>query len=273
MPSKRKSETARLNGAKSRGPTSAEGLAKSSRNALKHGFASGSSIVLACEDSDEFKLILADFIATYNPATPAEKDLVEEMVAARWRIRRLWTIETSLIDAEMLSPRPKFDNPDPAIQLALAFRALADDSRSLALAARYESRLQRTYARAWQTLRQLQQLRDLPNEPTLITVKWVNSDPESPTDDFAPEPISIPKPVVNLPVTEPIPIEAGAGNKALGVLRSYAIRMTKALAPVDTVPRRRLASPGENVFENVFNDILKNWRSFALRVSATEPRP
>ena len=29
--------------------------------------------------------------------TPAETDIVEEMVAARWRIRRMWTIEANAI--------------------------------------------------------------------------------------------------------------------------------------------------------------------------------
>src|SRR5438128_9637966 len=49
MPSKLKSETARINGAKSRGPKSPETRQKSSRNALDHGLTAASTIVLACE--------------------------------------------------------------------------------------------------------------------------------------------------------------------------------------------------------------------------------
>ena len=37
MPTKLQSETSRANGAKSKGPKTAEGLAISSKNALKHG--------------------------------------------------------------------------------------------------------------------------------------------------------------------------------------------------------------------------------------------
>src|ERR1700682_6133727 len=143
MVSNLKSETARANGAKSHGPTTAEGKEKSSRNSLKHGLTAGSgNILLDCEDPDHFDEILNKFHTIHEPVTPAETDIVEEMVAARWRIRRMWTIETGLLNGGVLTQAAKADNPDP---LASAFRALSDDSRSLALASRYEARLQRLY--------------------------------------------------------------------------------------------------------------------------------
>jgi hypothetical protein len=167
MPSVRKSEGARRNGAKSHGPITPAGRQNSSRNSLKHGFTARNMVLLACEDPAEFEQILNEYRIMYNPATAAEQDLVDEMVAARWRIRRLWTVETSLLDAEMLrapSPSNGESEPepsvDPGIHLARAFRALADDSRSLALTSRYESRLHRIHDRAFETLRGLQQARN-----------------------------------------------------------------------------------------------------------------
>src|SRR6058998_1554254 len=72
-------------------------------------------------------------------------------------------METGLLDCEMASRKSetlkKFPFADTAVHMALAFRSLADDSRSLALISRYESRLQRTYERAYKTLRELQQAR------------------------------------------------------------------------------------------------------------------
>src|SRR5713226_9534213 len=91
MPSQLKSDTARANGAKSRGPKSAETREKSSRNSFRHGFTSRHTILLECENPDEFQEMCDDFAATYHPATPAEQDLVDEMVAARWRIHRIRT--------------------------------------------------------------------------------------------------------------------------------------------------------------------------------------
>src|ERR1700722_6154562 len=145
MSSQLRSETSRINGAKSQGPTTPAGLEKSSQNAIKHGITSGSAMVLSCEIRADFDDIFNNFIEIHRPANPAEKDLVEEMVAARWRIRRLWTIETCMLDAEIVKQESISTTRNPGVHLALAFRTLADNSHSLQLASRYESRLHRIY--------------------------------------------------------------------------------------------------------------------------------
>jgi hypothetical protein len=177
MPSQLKSETARLNGARSRGPKTASGLEKSSQNALKHGFTSRKLVLLQCEDPDNFKEFVAEYAATYKPATPAEQNLVDEMIAARWRMRRIWMIETALFDDAMnreAAPSKNQPDTDPGIQLAQAFRFLADDSRALSLVSRYESRFHRTYHRAYQTLRELQKA------PRLQATEPVHPEPPPP---------------------------------------------------------------------------------------------
>jgi len=184
MVSQLKSDTARANGAKSRGPTTPEGKEKSSRNALKHGLTAGAAnILLDCEDPDEFEQTFNKLHGIHEPATPAENDIVEEMVAASWRIRRMWTIETNLFNIEILTQQSSpsvSEGADPGIHLAMAYRTLSDDSRSLALASRYEARLQRLYDRAYKTLRELQQERKSqpPQEPHTIKVMWVDSQEE-----------------------------------------------------------------------------------------------
>jgi hypothetical protein len=181
MVSQLKSETARINGAKSRGPITPAGKEKSSRNSLQHGLtADNGNILLDCEDPNQFDQASNKLLAILKPATPEEEDIVEEMVAARWRIRRMWSIETGLLNAEVRTQRSKSEAPDPKAQLASAFRSLTDDSRSLTLASRYEARLQRIYDRAYKTLRELQQARksEPPKEPHTIHVRWVNQDEE-----------------------------------------------------------------------------------------------
>ena len=91
MTSKLKSETARINGARSRGPTTPAGLEKSSQNALKHGFTSASIIVLACELQSEFDEIEHPAFVPVMSLTEAhvERELAErrrqEQRAARTR--------------------------------------------------------------------------------------------------------------------------------------------------------------------------------------------
>jgi hypothetical protein len=101
MTSELKSATARANGAKSRGPKSPETREKSSRNSITHGFTARKIIVLECENGEEFRTMLADYVATYQPGSPVEDNLVDEMAASRWRIMRLRMIEVALFDSEM----------------------------------------------------------------------------------------------------------------------------------------------------------------------------
>jgi hypothetical protein len=199
MPSQLKSDTARLNGAKSRGPKTAAGLEKSSQNALKHGLTSRSLIVLKIELFDSFKKLVDEHNQTYAPASAAEQNLVDEMIAARWRLLRIWTIETALIDDALSQETPFVANQcqsrDPGIVLARAFRHLADDSRAPSLISRYEARFHRMYHRAYQTLRELQR------EPRLQTALQT-------AEPAQPEPLPPPPPLEAVKEAEPRP----AGN-------------------------------------------------------------
>jgi hypothetical protein len=96
MPSQLRSETARLNGAKSRGPKTTETRQKSSRNAVKHGLTAVRTLVLDCECTEEFRKFIDKYVAMHEPANEAEMHLVEQMISAQWRIRRSMTMETGL---------------------------------------------------------------------------------------------------------------------------------------------------------------------------------
>jgi len=153
-----RSDTSRANGAKSNGPKSAETRAISSQNALKHGFTSCHTTVLKCEDLDEFQGAIDRHYATYHPANTAQENLVDEMISARWRIRRIRIAETQLLDLEMMRNHAAvekfYTQPEPGAYLAEAVRTLMNHTFSLI--SRYESRLLRLHAYAYRTLRELQ---------------------------------------------------------------------------------------------------------------------
>jgi hypothetical protein len=157
MPSELKSETARTNGAKSHGPITPEGKEASSRNAIKHGFTSRNTFILECENKQDYREFLAEHIAIHQPVTAPEKELVDQMAIARWRIRRFVNAETVLIDCEVARNRDKVEKEFATlgcdVHVAMAIRSLADESRCLSLMSRYEARHQRTHDKAYAALR------------------------------------------------------------------------------------------------------------------------
>jgi hypothetical protein len=166
MSSQQKIDSARANGAKSRGPKTEAGRKISSRNAVTHGlYAKG--VVLAKESPEQFQEMLDAYIDQFQPHGPAEIDLIEEMVAAKWRQRRLWTIEADLIENQIYLQTEKLDklysSYDPNSPLSHAYAALAE-SGSLPFLTRNESRLERAFNRALKTLLELQRLRKSANE-------------------------------------------------------------------------------------------------------------
>jgi hypothetical protein len=158
MSSLRRIQASRANGAKSRGPVTADGKARSSKNALKHGLLS-SDVVLASESKETFKQLLDALIARWQPADQAEMICVEHMAAAEWRIRRIWTTETRDIDDGMDAWRKSL--PNPADQLKATMGSHAE---MLLLFGRYETRLHSMFNRAFAHLKYLQSHR-APNEP------------------------------------------------------------------------------------------------------------
>jgi hypothetical protein len=159
-----RAEAARANGAKSRGPATPEGRAKSSRNSLRHGL-SAKSVLLPAESHEQFQLLLDAHIQQFHPANPVEMDLVEAMALARWRLRRIWAIETSLLGHELERRAEDMDDEFTDMtaedRLAWVFQRLADNNQSLSLLARYEGNLNRAFDRAFRQLGILQQQ----NEP------------------------------------------------------------------------------------------------------------
>src|SRR5437773_8568130 len=209
MPTERQSESARINSAKSHGPISAEGKEKSSRNSLRHGCTASHTIILSCEDPKDFERMVEKYDTMYKPVTLEEEDLVAEMISARWRIRRATGIETNLIDCEMVTEEPKlklkFAEVDCGMVLASAFRSLADESHSMALLNRYESRLRRIHKQAHAMLLRLRQERQsepaAPPEPPPAPAPTPDLAPVS----DAPEECAPPAPATPPPAIPPTP--------------------------------------------------------------------
>ena len=164
MSSLTKSESARINGAKSRGPKTEAGRKRSSQNAIKHGL-TAQTLVLPTEDPDEFQQLLTSYLDQFQPHGPAELHLVHEMVASKWRLQRLAIVETQLYVEYIEHVQEDSDDPlSPIESLTSAFTSLAN-TNSYPFLHRVEARLERTYSRALRNLIQLQRLRQSPHPP------------------------------------------------------------------------------------------------------------
>ena len=94
----------RRNAARSTGPRTKSGKALSSRNALKHGL-SAEQVVMLDEDPAAFEALRDDLYAHYQPAGPVAENLVEQVAACIWRLRRVPEIEAGIF--RILSPHPR----------------------------------------------------------------------------------------------------------------------------------------------------------------------
>ena len=191
MPSALKSETARINGAKSRGPKTPQGRARSSMNALRHGL-TAKTLILHHEDRNLFAEIWKDYFDLLKPANKMEIDLVSDIVAARWRLRRMERYETVMLDEEMDTHAPEFEKFDEDRRAALAFSALAN-TKGYDTVLRSDIHLTRTYHKALDNFRRFKAgkvidrisvLRNEPKTPNLSPmdsardVKAISTEPK-----------------------------------------------------------------------------------------------
>lgn len=162
MSSTRRINASRANGALSRGPITPQGKTRSALNALDHGL-SARAVVIHGESADSFQATLDNFLIRFQPADAAELSLVQEMVAAAWRLQRAWDIEGRLFDMCV----EKAPDPSDSAQLTQGWLNLAAHPQ-FGLMHRYETRLHMIFQRALHALTALQKAR-MQNEPNPIS--------------------------------------------------------------------------------------------------------
>ena len=102
MTKEEKAQIARDNGAKSQGPTSDQGKAASSRNAIKSGehatklelFVPPHSAVLCNEERQKYARLVEGLLAIYQPINEAALNIVKGIAVARWEVSRLHACKT-----------------------------------------------------------------------------------------------------------------------------------------------------------------------------------
>ena len=173
MATKEQIQANRANARRSTGPSTPQGKAKSSQNALKHGLRAQIT-VLPDENIDDFDVLVSELEDEFQPATAIEWTLLRQLADAEWRMRRVPRIEAGVLAKELHETREHYEeNPDqlpedPAeIEIFLIGAMAVSDAVTgdvLARLSRYESRLSHRYFKALAHLRNVQDRRNRPTE-------------------------------------------------------------------------------------------------------------
>jgi hypothetical protein len=139
----------RRNGAKSRGPRTPEGKARSAQNALKHGFRAQRFVVVGDEDPQEFAALEAALLDELAPEGALQSVLAARIARAAWRLERAERIEAELFAHEMHS---LFGDAD----LGLALIRDCNGARAFDTLLRYRASAQAEFSRTLRTLKALQ---------------------------------------------------------------------------------------------------------------------
>jgi hypothetical protein len=95
MTSDKQIEANRRNARKSTGPKSPEGKDRASNNSMSHGILSR-EVVLPDEDEATFEELRGRLWAELKPVGELESLLVDKIIAAHWRLRRLGRVEAGI---------------------------------------------------------------------------------------------------------------------------------------------------------------------------------
>lgn len=112
--SKRKrsrAEQARINGAKSNGPKTAEGRFRVAQAHTTHGLYATNATVLSIEALEAFEFFRDAAIRRLKPRDPVELQYVEEFADISWRIARLRQSATEAVNREIAHIRTAASRP------------------------------------------------------------------------------------------------------------------------------------------------------------------
>ena len=167
----------RANSQHSTGPRTPAGKQRSSLNALRHGLTAASP-VLPSEDQAAYDARRRGFFDEYQPATPTESQLVEELAATSWRLNRIPLLEAEVL-ARAAAPVP----PDAEITFDIV-----DAHRLIANLGIQSQRLSRQFHKSLDQLREIQagraqlERRQLNDAAALLELHKHRGIPWHPTD-------------------------------------------------------------------------------------------
>ena len=97
MTSQKQIEANRTNAQRSTGPRTNQGKERSKMKAVKHALTAEQSVLIECEDAEEFEAHCADILAEYGPGSAFRRSLLSQLAMTTWRLQRLERMEGEFI--------------------------------------------------------------------------------------------------------------------------------------------------------------------------------
>ncbi len=168
----------RENAQHSTGPRTEAGKQRSALNALTHGL-TGRTPLLPAEDLAAYQNHCQQLRDEYQPKTPTETQLVQEIADTSWRLNRI-----PLFEADLLA---RAANP-PTEEAAIAFD-IVDAHKAIATLGMHSHRLSKQFHKALEQLRAIQyhrrqgELRDLKDAAAILELHKHKGIPWQPGDN------------------------------------------------------------------------------------------
>ena len=201
-PSEARQAASRANGAKSKGPVTPEGKARSSKNAVTHGLLAR-SLTLSDGDAKLFESVHDNYIQRFTPRDQPEHDLIEEAAYAKWQMRQAWMMHARTLKLQIINDLPEIDADWDALPMidrqTLALAKSLKDSTVLPNLERYARQLAAQSDRAIKLFMQLRAQTLPPTEPVMEP-----NEPEVMAEHYTSRPTDPPEAgIPNEPKTEP----------------------------------------------------------------------
>ena len=148
-PSPAQSEASRLNGARSAGPATEAGKARSALNGVRHGLCGRTFFLLPDEDPDEFREHEATWLAVWSPRDLHEHEAAAAAIRAMWREIRADRLEAAVL-TDLFAAGEIADDAERQAAKAAAMKALGT-------LLRYRGRIEREHRAAMAELDALRQ--------------------------------------------------------------------------------------------------------------------
>lgn len=205
MASEKQIKANQQNASKSLGPKTKEGKAIAKLNSMKHGLLSQKMEILPTEDKRDFDELAASLMNDLKPQGELENILVEQIISATWRLRRIQQIETGLLVGQYYRVQTEraniYTHPEILAEVAVVDSSLEGKSGyeeavrrdqeikkileseiptlgeafnkaqdSLSRLSRYQSAIERSLYKALAELERLQSRRRIAEKPVIIDV-------------------------------------------------------------------------------------------------------